>query len=135
MRHVCMLFVIAAMVFVAAGLSRGSTNPGPLLLDSAAGSASRQSSLSMMEGGKSPSTAILPAAREFQVAQLFVAATAADGEKNPPPRSAHCPPDKDDHHDSDQKRSDNQNKDNQDKDSKDKDHHDNCGKGDDSKNP
>ena len=133
MKYILVLTLMTAVVFVAEGSARGSTSPGTLLLDSTAVTVSGQTSLPIMKGGKSLSETILPAAQEFTVAQLFVAATAADDEKNPPPRSTHCPPDKDNHHDTDQKTSDNQNKDN--KENKDKAQHDDCGKGDDGKNP
>jgi hypothetical protein len=137
MRHVNILIVMTAIVFVAAGSARGSTSSGPLLLDSAAVTSSGLSSLPVMKGNESLSNANLPAAQESTVAQLFVAATAEDGEKNPnpPPRSTHCPPDKDDHKGGDNQAKDSKDKDNKDKDNKDKDQHDNCGKGDDGKNP
>jgi hypothetical protein len=122
MRYLRMLIVMTAIVFVAAGSARGITSPGRLLLGSSAVTAPNST-----------------------VGQLFVAASAEDGkggdEKNPPSRSIHCPPDKDNHHDinyrdDDHKGGDNQDKDNKDnKDNKDKDHQDNCGKGDDGKNP
>jgi hypothetical protein len=136
MRRLNMLILMTAMVFVAAGSARGNTSLGPLLLDRAAVPASGQSSLPMMKGGESLSKTILPAAQKSTVAKLFVAATAEDGEKNPPSRSTHCPPDKDDHHDFNYRDDDKKGGDNQDKDKdKDKDRHENCGKGDDGKNP
>jgi hypothetical protein len=139
MRHISMLIVMTAMVFVAAGSARGITSPWPLLLDSAAVAASVLSSSPAAKGDESVNKTILPAAQKSTAAQLFVVTTAEDGkevdEKNPPPRSTHCPPDKDDHQDRVQKGGDNQDKDNKDKDNKDKDHHDNCGKGNDGKNP
>jgi hypothetical protein len=136
MRRLNLLIVMTAMVFVAAGSAKGNSTLGPVRLDRAAVTASGQFSFPTMESGRSLSGTILPASQESTVAQLFVAATAEDGDKNPPPRSKHCPPDKDDHHNSIQKSGDNQNQDNQDKDKdKDKDHHDKCGKGDDDKNP
>ena len=139
MQYMRMLIVVTAMVFVAAGSARGSTSPRPLLLDKTAAAASGPPSLPAAKGDESLSKKILTVAPNFTVGQLFVAASAEDGkgddEKNPPPRSKHCPPDKDDHHNSVQKSGDNQNNDkNKDKD-KDKDHHDDCGKGDDGKNP
>ena len=36
MRYMCMLIVMTATVFVAAGSARGITSPGPLMLDSTA---------------------------------------------------------------------------------------------------
>jgi hypothetical protein len=140
MRRVNMLTVVAAIVFVAAGSARGSTSPGPLLLDRAAVTASGQLSLPMMKDGKSLTKTVLPAAKEYIVAKLLVAATVEDGkeegEKHPRSRSAHCPPDKDDHHDFNYRDDDHKGGDNQDKEKdKDKDHHENCGKGDDDKNP
>jgi hypothetical protein len=141
MRRLNMLIVMTAMVLVAAGTAKGNTSPGPMHSDRAVGTSSEQSSLPMIKSGKSLSGIVLPAAHESTVGQLFVAATAEDGDKNPPPRSIHCPPDKEDHHDinyrdNEQNGGDNQANDNKDKDKdKDKDHHDNCGKGDDGKNP
>jgi hypothetical protein len=138
MRRLNLLVVVTAMVLVTAGSAKGNASLGPIRLDRAAVTASQQSSLPMMKSGESLSGMILSAADESTVGQLVVAATAEDGDKNPPPRSTHCPPDKDDHHDSGQKGGDNQNTDNQDKGKekdKDKDHHDDCGKGDDGKNP
>jgi hypothetical protein len=129
MQHMRMLIVMTAMVFVAAGSARGSTSPGPPLLDSAAVMASRQSSLPMIKGEENLSRMIFPAARYSTVGQLFVEASAQGGKADdktvkkppppppPPPRSTHCPPDKDD-----QKGGDNQDK-------------DKCGKDDDGKNP
>lgn len=143
MRRVNMFTVMAAIVFVAAGSARGSTAPGSLLLDRDAVTASGHLSLPMMKDGKSLSKTVLPTAQESTVAKLLVAATVEDGkeegEKHPRSRSTHCPPDKDNQHNinyrgNDQKDGDNQGNDNKDKD-KDKDHHDNCGKGDDDKNP
>ncbi len=140
MQYMRMLIVMTAMVFVAADSTRGIASPEPPMLNRTAMAASRLSSLPVVKGDESLSKTILLAVQKSTIAQLFVAATAEDGGKNPPPRSTHCPPDKDDHHDSDyrdndHKGGDNQDKDNQDKDNKDKDHHDNCGKGDDGKNP
>ena len=135
MRRLNMLIVMTAMVFVAASSAKGNASLGPMRLYRVVVTASEPSSLSMIKSGKSLSGMILPAAAESTGGPLFVAATAEDGDKNPPPRSTHCPPDKDDHKDSGQKGGDNQNKDNQDKSNKDKDQHDNCGKGDDGKNP
>jgi hypothetical protein len=40
MRDICMLIVMTAMVFVAAGSARGITSPGPLMLGSSAVEAS-----------------------------------------------------------------------------------------------
>jgi hypothetical protein len=139
-----LLAVMTALVLVAAGSARGTTSPGPLRLDNAGVTRSGPSSSPVMMGDESLSKTILPPAPNFAVEQLFAPAIAedadGDGEKNPPPRSTHCPPDKDDHQANGQKGGDNQNKDNQDndnkdKDNKDKDQHDNCGKGDDGKNP
>jgi len=144
MRYISMLFVMTAMVFVAAGSATGITSPMPSVLDSAAVAAPGLSSLPAADGDESLSKTILPAVQKFTVGQLFVAAPPEDGKedgkKNPPPRSTHCPPDKDDHHDSDYRDNnhegeDNQNKSKDNKDNKDKDDHDNCGKGDDGKNP
>jgi|SRR5579862_6465145 len=137
MRRLNLLIVMTAMVLVAAGSAKGNTSPGQIRLDRAAVPASAQASLLIMKSEKSLSGAILPAPQESTIAQLFVVATAEDGDKNPPPRSKHCPPDKDDHHNNVQQSGSNQNQDNQangNKD-KDKDHHDDCGKGDDGKNP
>ena len=140
MRYMCMLIVMTAMVFVAAGSARGITSPGPLRLDNAAAVATGLASLPVTKGDESLSKTILPAAPNFTVGQLFVAASAEDGkgddEKNPPPRSTHCPPDKGDQHNLDYHANDqNGGKDKDHHDNKDKDHHDNCGKGDDGKNP
>ena len=137
MRRLNLLTVITAMVFVAVGSAKGKTSLGPTRFDRAVVTASEQSSFPMLKSGRSLSGMILPGAREYTVAQLFVAATTEDGDKNPPPRSKHCPPDKDDHHNSVQQSGGNQNQDNQANDNKDKDkdHHDDCGKGDDDKNP
>jgi hypothetical protein len=142
MRYMCMLIVGTAMVFVAAGSARGISNPGPLMLGSRAVAASALSSLPAVKADESLSKTVIPAAPNFTVGQLFVVASAEDGkgddEKNPRSRSAHCPPDKDDHHDINYRDDDHKGGDNQDKDKdkdKDKDHHDNCGKGDDGKNP
>jgi hypothetical protein len=106
MRQVKMLIVMMAMVFLITGSTRGSVGSRTLLVDTA---------------------------------------VTADGDKPTPPRSKHCPPGKDDHHDFNyqddgQKGGNNQGNDTKDKDKdkdqdKDKDHHDNCGKGDDGKNP
>ena len=139
MRRLNMFIVMTAMVSVAAGTAKGNTSPGPMWLDRVVGTVSEQSSLPMIRSGKSLSGIVLPVAQESTVGQLFVAATAEDGDKYPPPRSAHCPPDKDNHHDinyrdSEQNGGNNQGNDNKDKD-KDKDHHEKCGKGDDDKNP
>jgi len=134
-----MLVVMTAVVLVAAGSAKGTTSPGPLRLDNTDVTRSGPSSSPVMKGDESLSMTFLLPAPSFEVDQLFAPTIAeganGDGEKNPPPRSTHCPPDKDDHQDNGQKGADNQNKDNQDKDNKDKDHHDNCGKGDDGKNP
>lgn len=134
MRYLRMLIVMTAMVFVAAGSARGITSPGPLMLGSRAVAASALSSLPAVKADESLSQTILPAAPNFTVGQLFVVASAedgnGDGEKNPPPRSKACPPDKD----KDKKDIDSKGGDSKDKDSKDKDQNDNCGKGDDSKN-
>jgi hypothetical protein len=140
MRRLNMLIVMTALVIVAAGTAKGNTSPGPMRFDKAVVTASEQSSLPIMKSGKSLSGMFFPAAQESTGGQLFVAATTEDGDKNPPPRSTHCPPDKDDHHISIQKSGDGQNQDNQDKDGKDKDgkdkdRRDHCGKGDDDKNP
>ena len=137
MLRVNMLIAMTAVALVSVGSSRGSTTPKPLIPDSVAVSASMQSSLPMMKGEKSLSKTILPPAST--VNQLLVAATADDGGQNPPPRSTHCPPGKDDQHktgylENEQNGGDNQGNDNKDKD-KDKDRHDDCGKGDDGKNP
>jgi hypothetical protein len=133
MRRLNMLIVMTAMICVAAGSAKGITSPGQLRLDRAAVVASGPSSSPAVNGDESVIKTIFPAAPNSTIGQLFVAATAADGDKNPPSRSTHCPPDKDDH-----KSGDNQDKDNKDKDNKDKndkDQHENCGKGDDGKNP
>ena len=140
MRDMRLLTVMTAMVFVAAGSARGSTSPGAQHLDSAVVAASGQGSVPMMSGEQSRNETILQAAKEFTGAQLFVAATSEDGKddggKYPPPRSVHCPPDQGDHHDFNNQDNGQKSGDNQDKDKdKDKDHHDNCGKGDDGKNP
>jgi hypothetical protein len=135
MRNMRMLIVMTAMVFVAVGSTRGSTTPGHLLLDRAAVTASGQSSVPMMKGGKSLSKTILPAAPNATVGQFFLAASAEDSKadnekgKKPPPRSKRCPPDKDDK-DKGSKGGDNKGKDNNNTG-----HHDDCGKGDDGKNP
>ncbi len=137
MRCLNMLIVMTAMVLVAVCSAKGNTGLGPVRLDRAAVTASGQSSLPIMKSGKSLSGTIPLAPQESTFVQLFVAATGEDGDKNPPPRSKHCPPDKDDHHNSVQQGGGNQNQDNQANDNKDKDkdHHDDCGKGDDDKNP
>jgi hypothetical protein len=136
-----MLIVMTAMVLVAAGSAKGNTSWRPLRLDSAAATASGQSSFTLMRGGKNLSrTILLPP--ESTAAQLLVTVTAEDGkddgDKNPPSRSTHCPPDKGDNHNLNY-RDDNQTtapkQDNGNTDTKDKDHHDDCGKGDDGKNP
>jgi hypothetical protein len=134
MRRLSLLVVMTAMVFAAAGSAKGNTSLGQIRLDRASVMVSGQSSLPITKSGKSLIGTILPAPQDFTIAQLFGAATAEDGngdnEKKPRPRSAHCPPDKDDHHDKIQKSGDEKDKD------KDKDkNHDNCGKGDDDKNP
>jgi hypothetical protein len=146
MRHLNMLIVMTAMVFVAAGSARGNTSLGPLLLDRAAVPASGLSSLPAMQADKNLSKTVLPTAQEYKIAKLLIAATVGDGKegdiKNPRSRSTHCPPDKDDrrnftYRDDDHKGGDNQDRDrdkDRDKD-KDKDQHDNCGKGNDSKLP
>ena len=137
MQYMRMLIVMTATIIVAAGSSRGSTSPGPLLPDNAAGSASVWSSSPLITGERSLSKTIIPAAQESTVAQLFVASTAEGGdddEKKPRSRSVHCPPDKDDHHDFSYRDDDHKGDNDKDKD-KDKDHHDRCGKGDDDKNP
>jgi len=140
MRRLNLLGVVMAMVLVTASSVKVNASLGTKRLDRDVVTASEQPSLPMIKSGKSLSGMILPAAVESTVGSLFVAVTAEDGDKNPPPRSTHCPPDKDNHQDDGQKGGDNQNKDNKDKDKKDKDkkdkdHHDNCGKGDDGKNP
>jgi hypothetical protein len=135
MKYLCVLIVMTAMVFVAAGSTRGSTNPGPLMLGSRAVAAVAPSSLPAVKGDESLSKTIFPAALKSTVAQFSVAASAEDGkgddekEKNPPPRSKRCPPDKDD------KDKGSKGGDDKDKNNKDNDHHDDCGKGDDGKNP
>ncbi len=145
MRRLNMLIVMTAMVFLVAGSAKGNTSPGPLGLNSAAVTASGQLSLHVMKGAKSLGKTILLPAQESTVAQFLVTASAQDGkddddkEKDHRPRSVHCPPDKDDHHNlgyraNDQNGGDNQGNDDKDKD-KNKDHHDDCGKGDDGKNP
>jgi hypothetical protein len=130
MRRLNMLIVMTAMVFVAAGSARGITSPGPLMLGSRAVAASALSSLPAVKADESLSQTILPAAPNFTVGQLFVVASAEDGEKekNPPPRSKACPPDKD-------KDKDKKDIDKKGGDSKDKDQNDDCGKGTDSKLP
>jgi hypothetical protein len=136
MRHMRMLIVVTATVFVAAGSARGSTSPGSLLMDNAAVTSSGLSFSPVMRGAESLSKAIFPTGRSFTLGQRFLASSTQNGQADdkkekdpppppPPPRSVHCPPDKDDHHDGNQQSGDNQ----------DKDHHDHCGKGDDGKNP
>ena len=120
MRYLYMLIVMTAMVFVAAGSAKGITSPGPPRLDSTAVVASGPSSSPAVNGDESVIKTIFPAAPNSTIGQLFVAATAADGDKNPPSRSTHCPPDKDDHHDInyrdiEQNGGDNQGNDNKDK--------------------
>jgi len=139
MRRLNLLIVMTAIVLVAAGSAKGNTSLGQIRLDRAAVTASGQAYLPIMKSGRDLSGAILPTPQESTVAQLFLAATAEDGDKNPPPRSKHCPPDKDDHHNNVQQGGSNQSQDNQANDNKDKnkdkDHHDDCGKGNDDKNP
>jgi hypothetical protein len=143
MRYMCMLIVVTTMVFVVTGSARGITSPGPLRLDNAAAVAKGLASLPVTKGDESLSKMILPGARNSTIGELFVAASAADGKgkggddkgKNPPPRSTSCPPDKGDQHNLDYRANDQNGGDNQGNDNKDKDQHDNCGKGDDGKNP
>ena len=139
MRRLNMFIVITAMALVTAGSARASTRPGQLRSDTAAVVSSSPPSLPAVNGDDNVSKIIFPAARISTTGQLFVMPIAEDGkddddkDKDHHPRSKHCPPDKDDHHNSVQKAGDNQDKD-KDKD-QDKDHHENCGKGDDDKNP
>ena len=147
MRRLNMLIVMTAMVFVAAGSARGITSPGPLTLGSRAVAASALSSLPAVKADESLSQTILPAAPNFTVGQLFVVASAedgnGDGEKNPPPRSTRCPKDPDDRKDLFNRKDlfslnrfdgeDQKGNDQKDKDQKDKDN--NCGEGDDSRLP
>ena len=143
MRRLNMLIVMTVMIGVAAGSAKGNTSPGPLRLDSAAVVALGPSSSPAVNGDESVIKTIFPVASNSTIGQLFFAATAEGDGKNPPSRSTHCPPDKDDHHDInyrdiEQNGGDNQSNDNKDRDKdkdKDKDHHENCGKGDDGKNP
>ncbi len=139
MQSMRMLIVITVLIFVAEGPARGSTAPATPPSDGVAVTASAHASLTMMNGGTSLSPIIPLAALHSTFSRFLDATNAEDGNGNggnPPPRSVHCPPDKDDHHDHFQNNGTNQDKgQNQDKDNKDNDHHDDCGKGDDGRNP
>jgi hypothetical protein len=144
MRRVNMLIVMTTLVLVAAGSVRASTSPRQLRLDIAAVMSSSSPALPAVSGDDNVSKRIFPAARNSTIGQLFVMSIAEDGkddddkDKNPKSRSAHCPPDKDDHHDFSYRDDDHKGGDDHDKDKdkdKDKDHHEKCGKGDDDKNP
>lgn len=133
---------ITAAVLVAAASARAGTAPKPAAENSAGVTA--PASLPMVKSVENPARAMFTATQESAVFERSVSATAEagdDDDKNPKSRSTHCPPDKDDHHDFSNRAlryrdDDHKNDGDHDKDKdKDKDKHDDCGKGDDSKNP
>lgn len=99
-----MLIVVTAMVFGAAGSTRGIASPGLLMLGSRAAAASALSSLPAVKGDESLNKTIFSAAPNSAVTSVFVTVSAqnssGDGnnDKNPPPpppRSKRCPKDPD----------------------------------------
>lgn len=114
MRHMAMLFVMTAVVVMAAGSTRGNTSPGPPTLGSSAG-ASELSSLPAVNDDSS-SQWIFTAVQDSTVGRLFASGSpdgnngckkggnslSSDGKPcppdpppPPPPRSRRCPPDRD----------------------------------------
>lgn len=124
---------VVAMTLAASSSSMAGVREKHQVAGSAAVASGQSSSFApSSEAGLRSAVFVAPSVADH----LFLTATTDDDGHNPPPRSTHCPPDKDDHQNFSYRDDDNKNNGdpNPDKD-KDKDHHKDCGKGDDGKNP